>query len=336
MKTEVLSIHTPELFARAVDRAAAAIGQGEAVAVPTETVYGLAANALDPGAVRRIYQIKGRPTRNPLIVHVASWDQARLCVREWPEAAQRLAEAFWPGPLTLVASKSAAVPGEAAGGGVTVGLRWPAHAFMRALILKADAPLAAPSANLANRLSPTTAAHVLDQLEGRVGLAVDGGPCQVGIESTVVDVTVSPCRVLRPGVVDLPSLREVAPAEPASEADADSGAVPRSPGQMKKHYAPRGELRVLAWESEREIAELVASLQDAGRSVHVLAHERLPREGLGARLCLLPQDPEAYARALYAELYRCDQAAADVILVEAVPDESAWQGVADRLRRAAS
>ena len=209
MKTEILSTHTPALFAAAVKRAAELLRAGEVVALPTETVYGLAANALDEKAVARIFQIKGRPANNPIIVHIVGVAMAKRCVTAWPAAAAKLARAFWPGPLTLVLPRAKEIPGIVAAGGPTVGVRWPGHPFIQAVIRECGFPLAAPSANLSSRVSPTNAGHVREQLGGKISLIVDGGQAQIGIESTVLDLTVSPPRVLRPGMIHAESLAAV-------------------------------------------------------------------------------------------------------------------------------
>ena len=206
MKTALLSTHTPALFQAAVLRAAELLRAGEVVALPTETVYGLAANALDAGAVARIYTVKDRPAHNPIIVHVASVAMAKRCVASWPAVAGRLARAFWPGPLTLVLPRAKEIPEVVTAGGPTVGVRWPSHPFIQAVIRECGFPLAAPSANRANRVSPTAAAHVLKDLGGRLRLIVDGGSSQVGIESTVFDLTREPPRILRPGMIPEASL----------------------------------------------------------------------------------------------------------------------------------
>ena len=191
MTAEILSTHTPELFQAAVRRAAELLRAGEVVALPTETVYGLAANALDEKAVAKIFQIKGRPANNPIIVHVASVEMAKRCVTNWPANADKLAKAFWPGPLTLVLPRAKEIPDIVTAGGATVGVRWPSHPFIQAVIRECGFPLAAPSANLSSRISPTNAEHVRKQLGGKIPLIVDGGQSQVGIESTVLDLTVS-------------------------------------------------------------------------------------------------------------------------------------------------
>src|SRR5256885_1884981 len=185
MKTEVLATHTRALFTAAVKRAVELLRAGEVVALPTETVYGLAANAFDARAVSRIYEIKGRPAHNPIIVHVAGVQMARRCIANWPPLADKLARAFWPGPLTLVLPKARELPDIVTAGGATVGVRWPSHPFIQAVIRKCGFPLAAPSANLSNRVSPTNANHVRQQLGDKLRLIVDGGQSRVGIESAV-------------------------------------------------------------------------------------------------------------------------------------------------------
>jgi L-threonylcarbamoyladenylate synthase len=249
MITETLPTHSPALFDAAVCRAVELLRAGEVVALPTETVYGLAANALDPDAVAKIYSIKGRPAHNPVICHVASRELAWRCVTAWPENAEKLARAFWPGPLTLVLPRAAIIPDIVAAGGATVGIRWPSHPFIQAVIAACDFPLAAPSANLSNRLSPTNAAHVRSQLEGKVPLIVDGGQAQVGIESTVVEVSASPVRLLRPGMIHEASLMSVVGRLAVGAAAGEF----RSPGLLRKHYSPRARLRLFAWSNEAEL-----------------------------------------------------------------------------------
>lgn len=344
---ELLSTHSPALFDAAVVRASALLRAGEVVALPTETVYGLAANALAPAAVERIYTAKGRPRHNPLIVHVASAAMARACVAEWPATAEALAQAFWPGPLTLVLRRSGEIPEAVTAGGPTVGLRWPAHPFMQAVIRACGFPLAAPSANRANEISPTTAEHVLASLGGRIPLVVDGGASQVGIESTVVDLTGTALRVLRPGMIHEQSLAAALPPtlaakvlvpSPATGAPESSGTGEplRSPGQLLRHYAPRARLLVARWEDEADLERQLrqAGIGEAWGQVHVMAHSRIPL-GLGAaRVCVIPHDAEAYARALYAEWHRCDALGARWIVMEALPDAPEWRGLADRVARA--
>jgi len=310
------------------------------VVVPTETVYGLAANAWDADAVRQIFSLKGRSFGNPVIVHVASGAMARESAAEWPELADRLASAFWPGPLTLVVPKGPRIPDEVTAGGPTVGIRWPSHPFMQALIRACGFPLAAPSANLSNAISPTQAEHVRSGMGDRVGLIVDGGASNVGIESTVVDVTVVPARVLRPGMISAESIARIATAGIAEETPWVSENRPpgpmRSPGQLARHYAPRARLWIGHWRDERHLrAQLRRDGIDLVRA-HVIAHQVIPGLGTAARICVIPADPEAYARALYAEWHRCDELGASTIVMEAVPKTPEWLAIADRLTRASA
>ncbi len=336
-RAEVLSTHTPSLFAAAVERAVAALGQGEVVALPTETVYGLAANALNSEAVARIFRIKGRPGSNPIIVHVASRALALRCAREWPALADRLAAAFWPGPLTLVVPRSDLIPDVVTAGGETVGIRWPQHPFMQAVIREADFPIAAPSANLSNQISPTSADHVARSLGDRLRLIVDGGDANVGLESTVVDLTSPVPRVLRPGMIALPDLERAAGVkfESAPRPGGGGGAL-RSPGLLPKHYAPRARLVVLDWSDESDLQRQLATFAVNPDKLWILAHSCVPLSGNYLHVCVIPDDPEAYARALYGELHRCDEAGAELIAVERPPEGPAWAAVADRLGRASA
>jgi L-threonylcarbamoyladenylate synthase len=332
-KTEVLPTDTPQELASGVQRAAHELCTGGVVALPTETVYGLAANAFDPDAVRKIFDIKGRPAHNPIIVHVDSLEMARKCVAHWTERADKLAHAFWPGPLTLVLPKSDLIPPLVTAGGNTVGIRWPSHPLMQAVIRACGFPLAAPSANLSNQVSPTNARHVCTQLAGRLGLVLDGGQCQVGIESTVVDIGGFPARLLRPGMIHDTALQAVLP-DLVFGAEAARGPL-KSPGQLKKHYAPKAQLLVLVWESNADLRAKLATQRFDLASCHVIAHTQIPSDqGLG-RVSVIPHDPEAFARALYSELHACDHAGAGTIIVEAPPKTPEWRAIADRLRRAA-
>ncbi len=331
MKTEVLPTHTRALFDAAVARAVELLRAGEVVALPTETVYGLAANALDAKAVARIYEIKGRPAQNPIIVHVANVEMAKRCVAEWPPVADKLAKAFWPGPLTMVLPRAKQIPDIVTAGGETVGVRWPSHPFIQEVIRACDFPLAAPSANLSNQISPTNAEHVAKQL--KIPLIVDGGQAQVGIESTVVDLTVNPPRVLRPGMIHEQALAAVTGHLAAG--DHNRSAVLKSPGQLTKHYAPKAKLMILKWRDEADLNSQVAALKSATRR-HVIAHTHIPSQTGFSSVSVIPHDAEAFARALYAELHRCDELGAELIIVEAPPETSEWRAIGDRLKRASS
>jgi L-threonylcarbamoyladenylate synthase len=334
--TEILSTHTPTLFNAAVKRAAEFLRAGEAVALPTETVYGLAANALDEKAVAKIFQIKGRPTNNPVIVHVASAEMAKRCVNNWPGNADKLAKAFWPGPLTLVLPRAKEIPDLVAAGGATVGVRWPSHPFIQAVIRRCDFPLAAPSANLSSRISPTSAGHVRKQLGGKISLIVDGGQSQIGIESTVLDLSVDPPQVLRPGMIHAESLAAVAGKVRSAKCEVRSEAVIRSPGQLQKHYSPSARLLVLNWHDDSDLRYQLSALNAQPSTCFVIAHTHIPSAENFARVSIIPHDTEAFARAIYAELHRCDEAGAKLIVVEAPPELPEWLGIADRLKRAAA
>ncbi len=338
MTADILPTHTAALFNAAVQRAATLLRAGELVALPTETVYGLAANALDARAVTKIFQAKGRPANNPLIVHVASLALAETCVGQWPPLADKLARAFWPGPLTLVLPRSPIIPDVVTAGGSTVALRWPSHPFIQAVIRECGFPLAAPSANLSNRISPTNAEHVRQQLGGAIALIVDGGQSQVGIESTVFDISTASPRVLRPGMIDAKALEAVTgpilPAAPGGPA-AVAGAL-RSPGMLKKHYSPLARLVLLNWQDVADLQRQLAALKLAPAGCHVIAYAHIPAPEGFARVSLIPHDAEAFARALYAELHQCDELGAKSIVVELPPEAPGWSGITDRLRRAAA
>ncbi len=328
---EVLPTHTPELFAEAVRRAADLLRAGEVVALPTETVYGLAANALDAQAVSRIYEIKGRPRHNPLIVHVAGLALARACVSEWPELAAKLALAFWPGPLTLVLPRAPKIPDTVTAGGPTVGVRWPNHAFITAVVRECGFPLAAPSANPANRVSATSAEHVRRSLGQKLQLIIDGGPSAIGIESTVLDLTTEPPRLLRPGMIhDQALLGIVGKLGLGSK----TGQVLKSPGQLPKHYAPQGRLVLWSWHDDSELRERLRHSTVPESKTHVLAHSHVPSSAGFGGVSVLPHDPRAYGRVLYAELHNCDAAGAELIVLETPPERPEWQAIRDRLTRA--
>ena len=318
---------TPENIARA----AARLQGGELVAFPTETVYGLGANALNAEAIARIYATKGRPAHNPLIVHVTSIKEARELAAHWPENAQKLAEAFWPGPLTLVVPKTSAVPGIISAGLGTVALRVPAHPVALELLRAAKIPIAAPSANKSGEVSPSRARHVIQSLGDDIWV-LDGGPCEVGIESTVVDVSGEGVAILRPGTLSRRHIERV--VGPLVEADDEAeGAPRRSPGTLEKHYAPRARIHLYSTIID---AAFHAPLLASGQKVGVLTSEPTT---LGRQFDIIervmPSDPGAYAHELYGALRDMDTAGVALLLIESVPGGSAWEGVRDRLQRAA-
>ena len=322
----------PQLLAHA----ASVLRRGGLVAFPTETVYGLGANALDPEAVRRIFAAKGRPSFNPLIVHVPDVAAALALVTTWPDAAAALARRFWPGPLTLVLPKRDLVPDAVTAGLPTVGVRVPAHPVAHALLQAAALPVAAPSANRYTELSPTSAEHVERALGDRVDLILDAGPTRVGIESTVVDVSGALPELLRPGTISLDELRAVVgDVRVASDATRDDPVAPRrAPGMVERHYAPRARLVPFAPERRAAAAHDAADATDAGQRVGALL--LAPLDAPLRHPVRMPADPAAYASRLYAALHALDESGCDLVLVELPPETPAWAGVRDRLRRAAS
>ncbi|RYX82966.1 threonylcarbamoyl-AMP synthase [bacterium] len=320
---------TPDNIALAASR----LQNGELVAFPTETVYGFGANALDSQAVEQIYITKGRPSYNPLIVHVASLEEARKLASRWPENAQKLAETFWPGPLTLVVPKAPEIPGIISAGLETVALRVPAHPVALELLRATGLPLAAPSANKSGEVSPSRAQHVTQSL-GEDIWVLDGGSCEVGIESTVVDVSGNDVAVLRPGTLSRRQIEKVVgPLVEANDSPEAEGAPRRSPGTLEKHYAPRARVHLYSTIID---AAFHAPLLASGQKIGVLPSEPTT---LGRQFDtierVMPSDPATYARELYGALRDLDEAGVALILVEDVPGHSAWEGVRDRLKRAA-
>jgi L-threonylcarbamoyladenylate synthase len=315
-----------------IAHAAEILRSGGLVAFPTETVYGLGANALDAAAVDRIYAAKGRPAYNPLIVHVADADRAHDVARAWPEVAARLARAFWPGPLTLVVPKRAAVPASVTAGLDTVAVRVPSHPVARALLDAAKIPVAAPSANRSGEVSPTTGSHVEKSLGGAVDLILDAGPTLVGIESTVVDVTVDPPVVLRPGTITHDDLARVVGAVADARRSARSHDARPSPGMLDRHYAPRAALLVV---DGNDVRRAIAHAHHAGRTVGAILRTPGLATTSANHVIELPDDPAGYASGLYAALHRLDDAGVDVIVAERPANGPEWHAVRDRLARAA-
>jgi L-threonylcarbamoyladenylate synthase len=313
----------------AIRAAADVLVAGGLVAFPTETVYGLGARADRAETVRRIFEAKGRPPGNPLIVHVADREAARSLARSWPDVAEALARASWPGPLTLVVERApGAVADEVTAGGATVAIRVPAHPVALSLLRAARVPIAAPSANRSTSISPTTADHVLKTLDGAIDLVLDAGPTGFGIESTIVDVSSSPMRLLRHGAIALSALASFGEIVDVTSAAIDPSARAAAPGMHAKHYAPRAKAVLV---EPREVRSEIEAKRAAG--LRAGAIERAPAT-VTAPNEALPDDAEGYARELYAALHRLDDAGCDVIFIARVPDEPAWSAVRDRLRRA--
>lgn len=323
--------------AAGIAAAAELLRQGGLVAFPTETVYGLGAHALDAAAVRRIFEAKGRPAFNPLIVHVLDTDAARALVTAWPPLAEALARRFWPGPLTLVLPRRPIVPDVITGGGPTVAIRSPDHPVARALLAAAEIPIAAPSANRFTELSPVTAEQVERSLGDRVGCILDGGRTHVGIESTVVDLSGKVPILLRPGTITQAELEVITGplARPSPAADDES---PRpSPGMIARHYAPRAPVLLTA---SMDLDAMVTRVSTEVRPARVglitwSARDRGTSHPAQLLHLALPADAAGYAAELYHALHACDEAGCARILVERPPEDPAWEGIRDRLTRAA-
>ena len=328
-----------------IDRAVALLQAGELVAFPTETVYGLGADAANPLAVAKIFAAKRRPADHPLIVHLAGAGCLDRWARDIPSLAWELAEAFWPGPLTLILKRAPGVPTAVTGGQDSIGVRVPAHPVALAL-LRAYAEagggmggmcgLAAPSANRFGRISPTEARHVREELGNSVPLVLDGGRCMVGIESTIIDLTrtdTRPPRVLRPGRVTPQQIAAVIGILPETAAPRVDDGTPRVSGSLAAHYAPTTPLRLVAG---KQLDQVLAGLKQAGLRCALLCHGNSPDAAAAENTRKLPADPRDYARALYRALRELDQMASELIVIENVPTTPPWEAVADRLQRAAA
>lgn len=310
-----------------IQQAAEIIKEGGLVAFPTETVYGLGADALNPEAVGKVYAAKGRPSDNPMIVHISSKNDLSYLTFEITDDIRKLMDAFWPGPLTMVVPAAPVVPRVTTGGLDTVAVRMPSDPVAAALITSSETPIAAPSANLSGRPSPTSARHVIDDLDGRIDAIIQGGDCQVGIESTVVDMTGAVPTVLRPGIITAERLSqalgktvEIDPAMNVKTADFK----PKSPGMKYKHYAPKAEM--IIYKGDREKVYLAMS------------EEKLRRTGYGQKVEIIMYDdsePEKAAREFFAKLRACDKAGVDVILAAAMREDGVGFAVMNRMFKSA-
>ncbi len=319
--TEVLPI-SPDSIARA----AAAIRAGKLVAFPTETVYGLGANALDVAAVSGIFEAKGRPATNPVIVHVASFGEAETLVTTMPPLARVVAERFWPGPLTLVMPRGPNVPDIVTAGGSTVAVRVPAHPVAQDLLRACGVPIAAPSANRSTCLSPTRPEHVLRGLNHRIDILLDGGPCPGGLESTVLDLTTDPPTLLRPGLISVRELEKTIGR--IARRSLTVATIARSPGAMNRHYSPTTPVEFAADDGRARVAELIADGRRVGWLTFGTGHALA-----GAVVESLPTAATQYAANLFAALHRLDQGGFDFIVIALPPEDDEWLAVHDRLNR---
>ena len=309
-----------------IHRAVEILRRGGLVAFATETVYGLGADATNASAVALIFAAKGRPSTNPLIVHVADAQIARRYVTDWPKIADRLAEHFWPGPLTIVLPKSDKIPAEVTAGRMTVGLRVPNHPMALALLREFDGPVAAPSANRANHISPTRAEDVRAELGDAVDLILDGGPCTVGIESTVIDLTGEHPRILRPGGINREQIEAIIGPVDLFEGSVETSIASASPGQHHRHYSPITP----AFRFERSQRDAVIGQMPG--AVMIVGHADVSTASI--KFFEMPNDPQLYARQMYQTLREIDATQPMAIYVEMPPDEPRWFSVRDRLKRA--
>ncbi len=303
----------------ALAEAAEALREGKLVAFPTETVYGLGANALNEEAVSAIFKAKGRPQDNPLIVHIAHRSQLSSIVKRVPDGAEKLMDKFWPGPLTIIFEKSETIPDCVSAGLSTVAVRMPSHPVALRLLEKSGVPVAAPSANLSGSPSTTRASHVIADLSGRVDYIIDGGAAKVGLESTVLDMTVTPPQILRPGGIGKEALSEVLGEVAYEPALKDSSLAPKSPGMKYRHYAPKAILYLAAAGEMDAIGKALSRFKEEGRKTGVLYFGEKDYEADFAISC--GNDPEAYARALFDALRKMDDLGAEVIIAE-LPEEA--------------
>lgn len=307
LSTRVLLINPASPDPAIIKEAAAVLQAGGLVAFPTETVYGLGADATDAAAVARIFEAKGRPATDPLIVHIAQLTDLDVVARDVPPLLHLLAEQFWPGALTLILPRNDRIPASVSAGRDTVAVRMPSHPVARALIQAAGVPIAAPSANLFSHTSPTTAQHVLDDLEGRIDLVLDGGATPIGVESTVLDLTAPVPTLLRPGGVSLEQLQDVVPQMQVREQFLAQDEVAAAPGQLLKHYAPHAQLTIYEGERQAVLSRLrvdVAAAVDAGGLVGILVTDKLQFKQ--AIVIAVGETPEAVASHLYAALREFD------------------------------
>lgn len=343
MDTIIEKIDPGNIDADVMDRAGKLIAEGELVAFPTETVYGLGGDALDPDASRKIYAAKGRPSDNPLIVHIAEFDDMKRVAREVPEQARKLADAFWPGPLTMIVWKSDAVPEATTGGMQTVAVRMPNHPVALELIRRSGCLIAAPSANTSGRPSPTEAQHVAEDLSGKIAMILDGGPVGIGIESTIIDLTEEKPMILRPGYITPEMLLEVLQEEVVIDPGiiaADDTRKPKAPGMKYKHYAPKAEMIIVDGAQDAVIAkinELTAAKRAEGKKVAVIATDET-KERYDAQVILSMgrrSDEDAIAQHLYKILRECDELEVGEIYSECFQTPRIGQAIMNRLLKAA-
>ena len=342
MNTEYVVIDNDYIDKEAIDRAGKIIKEGGLVAFPTETVYGLGGDALNPSASAKIYAAKGRPSDNPLIVHIADISALEKITKEIPEAAYKLAEKYWPGPLTMIFNKSDAVPYETTGGLDTVAVRMPLNKTALAFIKAAGGYIAAPSANISGRPSPTKGSHVLEDMNGRIEMILDGGECDIGLESTIVDLTEGMPMILRPGYISIEMVREVlgkTEYDPAIISDVSSNRAPKAPGMKYKHYAPKGDLTIVSGDKEKVVEYIKNRISEekTGVKIGILASSETIRWYNADKVIDIGSlsDEDEVARHLYGALRDFDEAGIDIIYSEEFDIGRIGQAIMNRLIKAA-
>lgn len=342
MNTKVAFMDEKHIDTQLLEEAGRLIKQGELVAFPTETVYGLGGDALHADSARKIYAAKGRPSDNPLIIHISKWEDIYHICRDIPEAAKKLADAFWPGPLTMIFKKQDIVPMETTGGLDTVAVRLPSHGVARAFIEAAGGYVAAPSANVSGRPSPTLAKYVLEDMDGKIPLIIDGGAVGIGVESTIVDLTEETPVILRPGYVTHEMLQEVigSVAEDVTMMESVQDMAPKAPGMKYRHYAPQGSLTIVAGPTEEVIRYINQACKEArlaGKRTGVLctSETREQYQADCVKCVGTRADESTVAHGLYQMLRECDDEGMEVLFAESFPTEGIGQAIMNRLLKAA-
>ena len=330
-RMRVIDANNPDICL--LEEAAEILKRGGLVAFPTETVYGLGADALNPEAIKKIFLAKGRPLDNPIIVHIAELRHLEILTKEIPTIARALMERFWPGPLTLIFQKSERVPKEVTGGQETLAVRMPRNKVALALIQAFGGPIAAPSANLSGHPSGTTGRHVLQDLGGKVDMILDAGPVEVGVESTVLDISAQPPTVLRPGAVTIEEFKKIIGEVILG---GKGQLLKRSPGTRYRHYSPQAEVILLPKKDKGEIAKLAKQYIEIGKRVGVITRHPYILDDPKVIVRAMPQDLRGYAREMFSALRELDEQGVDQIIVEEVEERGIGVAIMDRLRRAAS
>lgn len=340
METKIYKVDEKNIDYNIINKAGKELRDGSLVSFPTETVYGLGANGLDEEAVKKIYKAKGRPSDNPLILHISELEELYPLVENISEDAKKCIKEFWPGPLTMVFEKSDIIPDVITGGLNTVAIRMPSNLIAKEIIKAAQRPIAAPSANLSGRPSPTSAEHVIEDLSGKIEMIIDGGRCEVGLESTVLDLSEDTPTILRPGKVSLEDIRRILPNVEIDKGILKEGQTPKSPGQKYKHYAPKGEMIVYIGESDKIIENIESKanfyLENGSKVGVLLIEENIKKYNLSneVRIFSLGNDKEGIAKNLFDALRKFDEEGIDVILSEGVNNDDLGLAIMNRMLKA--